>query len=115
MLFQRTDCLHHRTFKVGADTHYFTGGLHLCGEGSLGGNELIERKTRELDYTVVKGRLKACIGLTCDRVLISSSVYPRAILAATLAMGYPVALLARADERLTRGLTSITQYSKLVG
>ena len=33
--------------------------------------------------------------------LISSRVYPRAILAATLAMGYPVALLARADERLS--------------
>ena len=47
--------------------------------------------------------------------LISSREYPRAILAATLAMGYPVALLARADERLTRGFTSITQYSKLSG
>ena len=44
--------------------------------------------------------------------LISSSVYPRAIFAATLAMGYPVALEARAEERLTRGLTSMTQYSK---
>ena len=36
---------------------------------------------------------------------ISSSVYPRAIFAATFAMGYPVALLASAEERLTRGLT----------
>ena len=47
--------------------------------------------------------------------LISSKVKPKAILAATLAIGYPVALLARAEERLTRGLTSITQYSNDVG
>ena len=30
-------------------------------------------------------------------------------------MGYPVALDARAEERDTRGFTSITQYSKLSG
>ena len=32
-----------------------------------------------------------------------------------LAIGYPVALLASADERETRGLTSMTAYSKLSG
>ena len=37
----------------------------------------------------------------------SSRVYPTASLAATLAMGNPVALDARADERLTRGFISI--------
>ena len=46
---------------------------------------------------------------------ISSSVYPNAIFAATFAIGYPVALEASAEERLTRGFTSITQYSKLSG
>ena len=30
-------------------------------------------------------------------------------------MGYPVALDARAEERLTRGFTSITQYSNVSG
>ena len=30
-------------------------------------------------------------------------------------MGYPVALLARAEERLTRGLTSMTAYSNESG
>ena len=38
---------------------------------------------------------------------ISSSVYPTASLAAILAMGKPVALEARADERLTRGFISM--------
>ena len=41
-------------------------------------------------------------------LLISSSVNPTAILAAILAIGYPVALEAKAEERDTRGLTSIT-------
>ncbi len=43
--------------------------------------------------------------------MISSSVIPIAILADIFAIGYPVALEAKADERLTRGLTSITRYS----
>ena len=43
--------------------------------------------------------------------LISSKVYPRAIFAATFAMGYPVALDASAEERDTRGFTSITPVS----
>ena len=47
--------------------------------------------------------------------LISSKVYPSAIFAATLAIGYPVALDANAEERLTRGFTSMTQYSNVVG
>src|SRR4030042_1398020 len=38
---------------------------------------------------------------------ISSSVYPTANLAAILAMGNPVALEARAEERETRGFISM--------
>ncbi len=41
--------------------------------------------------------------------VISSRVRPIAIFAATRAIGYPVALEARAEERETRGLTSITR------
>ena len=41
----------------------------------------------------------------------SSSVYPTAINAAILAIGYPVALLANAEDLETLGLTSITRYS----
>ena len=41
----------------------------------------------------------------------SASCLPMAILAAMRAMGYPVAFDARAEERLTRGLTSMTEYA----
>ena len=46
---------------------------------------------------------------------MSSSAMPSAILAVTRAMGYPLALLARAEERDTRGFTSIRKYSLLWG
>ena len=43
---------------------------------------------------------------------ISSRVYPTASRAAILAIGKPVALDARADERLTRGFISITTIAQ---
>ena len=46
---------------------------------------------------------------------ISSSVLPMAIFAATRAIGYPVALDARAELLDTRGLTSMTRYSSVLG
>jgi hypothetical protein len=41
-------------------------------------------------------------------LVIWSRRSPAAILAATRAMGYPVALEANAEDRETRGLTSMT-------
>ena len=46
---------------------------------------------------------------------ISSRFFPKAILAAILAIGYPVALDARAELRETLGFTSITMYSMVSG
>ena len=46
---------------------------------------------------------------------ISSSVYPSARRVLIFAIGYPVAFDASAEDRDTRGLTSITAYSKLSG
>ena len=46
---------------------------------------------------------------------ISSSVYPTASLAAIFAIGNPVALEAKADERDTRGFISITTRSPFAG
>ena len=43
--------------------------------------------------------------------LVVRQAYPTAIFAAIRAMGYPVAFDASAEERLTRGLTSITRIS----
>ena len=45
----------------------------------------------------------------------SSKVKPTANFAATLAIGKPVALEAKAEERLTRGFISITIISPLAG
>ncbi len=45
----------------------------------------------------------------------SSSVYPIANFAASLAIGYPVALLANALDRDTRGFISTTIMSPLAG
>ena len=45
----------------------------------------------------------------------SSRVYPTASLAAILAMGKPVALDARAEERETRGFISITTNRPFTG
>src|SRR4051812_49936090 len=45
----------------------------------------------------------------------SSSVYPTASLAAILAIGYPVAFDASADDRDTRGFISTTTISPLSG
>ena len=47
--------------------------------------------------------------------VISSKVYPTARRAAILAMGKPVALLASALERLTRGFISMTRRSPVAG
>src|SRR5512137_2616743 len=46
---------------------------------------------------------------------IWSSVFPMATFAATLAIGYPVALDASAEDLDTRGLTSMTMYSCVFG
>ena len=115
MLLQRADSLHERALKIGADTHHLAGGLHLGAQGTLCAYELVKGQARHLDHTVVQHRLKAGVGLLGNRILNLVQGIAKAILAATLAMGYPVALEARAEERLTRGFTSITQYSKLSG
>ena len=46
---------------------------------------------------------------------ISSSVYPTASLAAIFAIGNPVALEARAEDRDTRGFISITTMRPVCG
>ena len=47
--------------------------------------------------------------------LISSNPYPKAILAASFAIGYPVAFDAKAEDLETLGLISITAYSNELG
>ena len=47
--------------------------------------------------------------------LISSNVYPTDNFAANLAIGNPVALDAKAEDRLTRGFISMTITSPVTG
>ena len=59
---------------------------------------------KQHSLVLARSKRKFCVtGFT-----ISSNVKPTAIFAANFAIGYPVALDASADERLTRGFTSIT-------
>ena len=69
MLLQGTDGFHKGTLEVVADTHYLSGSLHLSGKCTLCCEELVERKSWNLDYTVIKHWLKACVCLLCDSVL----------------------------------------------
>ena len=69
MLLERSDSLHKGTLEVVADTHYLSGSLHLSGKCTLCCEELVERKSWNLDYTVIKHWLKACVCLLCDSVL----------------------------------------------
>ena len=60
--------LHQRALKGVVDGHDLTGGLHLGAEGVVRVDELVERPARELDDTVVEGRLEAGLGLAGDGV-----------------------------------------------
>ena len=68
MLLQGTKRLHKRTLEVRTDTHNLTGCLHLCGQLPACLDELIKRKSRHLNYNIIKCRLKTCICLTCDSI-----------------------------------------------
>ena len=63
------DRLHEGLLKGAADSHDFTGRLHLRAEGAFGVYEFIERPFREFQYDVVDGGLKARAGLTGHGVL----------------------------------------------
>ena len=68
MLFQRTDSFHERALEVVTDTHNFTGCFHLSCQGSLCSDKFIEWKSRNLNYTVIKHRLKTCICFSCNSI-----------------------------------------------
>ena len=69
MLFERTKRFHECSLEVRTDTHNLTGCLHLCGQLPACLDELIERKSRHLNYNIIECRLKARIGLTCNCIL----------------------------------------------
>ena len=64
MLFQGTDGLHQRAFKVICNTHNLSGCLHLGGQRPFCRNKLIKGQTGQLHHTVVQCGFKACVGLS---------------------------------------------------
>ena len=70
--------------------------------------ELVEGPAGHFYHHVVQHHSKQALVFPVTLFSISSSLYPAAIFAATLAIGYPVALEASALDRLTLGFTSIT-------
>src|SRR5579871_2353709 len=65
---QTSDRLHERGLKRSIDRHDFSRRLHLREEGPIAGCKLIKRPSRDLDNTVVQGRLEASLGCAGDLV-----------------------------------------------
>ena len=61
--FQATYCFQHGSFKAALNCHNLTGSLHLSAQSAVSGYEFIERPTREFQYDIVNGRLKASLSL----------------------------------------------------
>ncbi len=53
---------HDALFKAGADRHYFSGGLHLRSQRTLGINKFIKWPFRQFYNYIIKRRFKAGIG-----------------------------------------------------
>ena len=68
MLFQRTDGLHESAFKIGADTHDLSCGLHLGAQGALCADEFVKGQPWHLYHAVVQHGLKAGICFLCNRI-----------------------------------------------
>ena len=69
MLFQRTDGLHQSPLKIRADTHYFTGSLHLCGQRPFCRNKFVKRQPGQLHHTIIQCGLKAGTGFAGNGIL----------------------------------------------
>ncbi|MNZ65189.1 hypothetical protein D3C78_833760 [compost metagenome] len=66
--FQGTNRFMNRLFKSTADRHYFACRFHLRTQLTVRMNELVERPAWNFTYNIVKCRLKACIGLSGNRI-----------------------------------------------
>ena len=106
------DSLHQCALKAVVDGHNLAGGLHLGAEGVVRVNELVKRPARELDNAVVERRLEACLGLAGNGVGDLIQTIADCNLCGYLCNRVAGCLEASAEERETRGFTSITAYSK---
>ena len=96
--------------------HHLAGGLHLRAEHPVAAGELVERPTRNLDHDVVQRRLEGGRRLTSDGIGYLVECFADRDFSRYPCNRYtPVALEASAEERETRGLTSITLYANAWG
>ncbi len=63
MLLQRTNRLHQGPFKILADAHDLSCGLHLGSQCTLCRNKFVKGKPWQLDNTVIQRRFKTGVGL----------------------------------------------------
>ena len=52
------DCFEEALFQGAADTHDFTGRLHLCGERIVRVRELVKREARHLRDDIIQRRFE---------------------------------------------------------
>ena len=52
------DCLEEALFQGAADTHDFTGSLHLCGERIVRVRELVKREARHFRDDIIQRRFE---------------------------------------------------------
>ena len=105
---QAADCLLESFFISLSDAHNFAYGAHLRAKLILYALELLKCPAGELDYNIIAVRNILVQRAVLCRRRISSKVSPAASIADTRAIGKPVALEARAEEREVLGLISMT-------
>ena len=62
------DCFHQGFLKGLSDGHDFSGGFHLCPQGTSGVHEFIKRPLREFHDHIVQRRFKAGIRTACHGI-----------------------------------------------
>ncbi len=106
--FKRAYCLEEALFKGAADSHNFARSLHLRAKLAVRTGEFVKGETREFRHDIIQSRLKTGIRCPCHRVDDLIQMQPYSKLRTDLGDRISCCLTASADDRDTRGLTSIT-------
>ena len=89
--------------------------FNLSAQRAIGAGEFVERPARNLGDDVIECRFEGGGRFAGNGIGQFVESEPDGDLGAIRAIGYPVALEANADDRLTRGFTSMTRYSNELG
>ena len=102
--FEGANSLLQGFLECAADGHDFADGFHLRAESAIRAGKLFKLPLGNFHDDVVDGGFEAGRGFLVMSLGISSRDMPTARRAAILAIGKPVALLASAELRETRGI-----------